>query len=222
MLRSLVAISALILLGAAAPPRNWSGTVTEATTGWTFGRPGAPLLTEYASLGCPTCARFSAASGATLLASVKAGKMRYSFQPFLIFPHDRAALVLARCVPAKRRLGFLKAVLAAQPQTRAKLAQADADDTMRERLFEAELAGPEAHAALIAAASGLVRLAGAHGVAPAAARTCLADTRHHAWVADADLASRLAGVTGTPTYEWNDARLPRDLTPEQLVARLPR
>jgi protein-disulfide isomerase len=215
-------VLASLLLGAAAPPRDWRATATESNSGWTFGRPGAPLLAEYASLGCPTCARFAEASGPAVLASVQAGRIRYSVRPFLIFPHDRAAYVLARCVPASRRLAYLKAVLAAQPQTRARLAEVDGDDDRRQRLFEAELAGPVAHSTLLAELSGLGDLAASHGLASAAARTCLADTAHHAWVTEADLNSRLSGVTSTPTYDWNGSRLPRALTPEQLAAKLPR
>lgn len=222
MRRSLLALLALILLGGATPARDWSASVTEDAAGWTFGRAGAPLLAEYASLGCPTCARFSAALGPRLTQAVRSGKLRYSFRPFLIFPQDRAAFVLARCIPTKRRLAFLKAVLAAQPDTRAKLAAADADDSARQRLFEAELAGPEVQAAALAEAGGLTALAAAHGLAAPAARTCLADPSHHAWLAEADMRSRLAKVTGTPTYEWAGARLPHSLTPEQLVERLPR
>jgi protein-disulfide isomerase len=223
MMRILLALLAGALLTGAAPPsRDWSRTATESAAGWTFGRPAAPLLSEYASLGCPTCARFATASEPALGKGLRTGKLRLAFRPFLIFPHDRAAFVLARCVPARGRLAYLKAVLVAQPQTRARLAEADHDDARRQRLYEAELAGPEAYAAAVAELGGLSDLAAAHGLAPAAARTCLADPAHHAWVTGADMASRMAGVTGTPTYEWQGARLPRDLTPEQLVARLPR
>jgi protein-disulfide isomerase len=218
----LLALFALFLLGAAAPPRDWSGTVAEASIGWTFGRPGAPLLAEYSSLGCPTCARYSADAGPTILAAVKSGKLRYSVRPFLIFPHDRAGFVLARCVPAGRRLAFLKAVLAAQPQTRAALAEADGDDARRQRLFEAELAGPATQAAAIAELGGLAELAARHGLTPAAARTCLANPAHHGWVTEADLASRLAGVSGTPTFIWAGMRLPSGTTPEELAVKLPR
>jgi hypothetical protein len=119
-------------------------------------------------------------------------------------------------------LNFIKAVLGAQPATRAKLTEIDGDDAVRQRLFEAELAGPEAHAAVLGPYAGLTDLAAAHGVRPAAAGTCLAGKAHHRWVSEADGAARLAGITGTPTYIWAGQRLGRELTPDALVARLAR
>jgi protein-disulfide isomerase len=223
MMRRLFAFLLLLALGAAAPApsRDWTRHVVESQAGWTFGKAGAPLLTEYASFGCPTCGRFAAASGPAIHAAVKAGKLRFAYRPFLIFPHDRAAAVLARCVPAPRRMGFIEAVLAAQSATRAKLA-ADADERMRKRLSDAEFEGPLPHAAVIAEAAGLLELTASHGLPAAAARACLADQKHHAWVVEADLEARVAGVAHTPTYKWKGAELPASLTPEQLVALLPR
>ncbi len=43
---------------------------------------------------------------------VKAGNLRFSWRPFLIFPQDRAAAVLTRCVAPSRRLAFIEAVMA--------------------------------------------------------------------------------------------------------------
>lgn len=208
---------ALFVLGA-APAKDWRENVVESADGWTFGRPGAPLLTEYASFGCPHCAHFAEATGDRIGLLVKAGKLRFSFRPYRIFPHDQAATVLARCVPAPRRLAFIEALMASQADTKARLAAADADDASRGRLYTAELAGPVPHAQAIAEITGLTALAAAHG---ADADRCLADARHHDWTATADLTARAAGVTGTPTYFWKEARLPRGLTPESLLATLP-
>ncbi len=221
-MRSLLALLLILLLGGAAPSKDWSRTASESAEGWTFGRPGAPLLAEYASFGCPTCGRFAAASGQAIAEAVKAGKLRLSFRPFLIFPHDRAATVLARCVPGPQRLGFIKAVLAAQPATKAKLGAIDGDDGLRRRLFEAELAGPEAQASVLGLLTGLSDLAVKHGLRPDAAGACLADKANHAWLTEADMSARMAGITGTPTYVLAGRKLPTELTPEQLVAHLPR
>lgn len=221
-MRSLFALLLLLLLGAAAPARDWRTHAAESEAGWTFGRPQAPLLVEYASFGCPHCGHFSAETGPAIAARVKAGSLRYAFRPFLIFPHDRAAAVLASCVPAARRLDFIKAVMAAQPATKAKLAQADASDSSREALFEAELKGPEVQAVLLGKVTGLAALAGQHGLAADKAEACLASPAQHRWVTGADLAARVAGVSGTPTYVWKGKTLVEDLTPEALVASLPR
>jgi protein-disulfide isomerase len=224
MMRRLFAFLLLFTLGAAAPApsRDWSRQVAESPAGWTFGKAGAPLLTEYASFGCPTCGRFAAASGPALTAAVKAGKLRFSYRPFLIFPQDRAASALTRCVPAPRRFAFIKALLAGQSDIKAKLAAADADESVRARLTAAEFEGPASHAVAIADAAGLLELAAAHGLGKVPASACLADEKQHRWVSEADLEARVAGVAHTPTYFWKGAELPASLTPEQLVALLPR
>ncbi|GAA4011003.1 hypothetical protein GCM10022280_05520 [Sphingomonas swuensis] len=222
MLRSLLALSLLVLLGAAAPPKDWRTTGVESVAGWTFGRPGAPLLSEYASFGCPHCALFSEGAGPTINARVKAGKLRLSWRPFLIFPHDRAAAVLARCVPAPRRLAFIEALMADQKGIKARLADGQRNDAIRQRLYEAELRGPEAEAAVIADVTGLDDLAVRHGLSGARASTCLASAANHSWVTNADLTARTAGVTSTPTFFLAGKAFPGKLTPEELVAALPR
>lgn len=222
MARSLLALALLLLLGAAAPARDWRSSVAESASGWTFGRPGAPLLVEYASFGCPHCGQFAAEAGAAIGEKVRKGALRLAFRPFLIFPHDRAATALVRCVPAARRFAFIEAVMAAQADTRARLLAADARDADRQRRFEAELAGPAAEAAVLADLGGLTGLASAYGLPAERARTCLSDAAVQAWVTEADLAGRVAGITNTPTFLLNGTRLPRDLTPETLVALLPR
>lgn len=222
MHRSLFALLCLLVLGAAAPARDWRKTVVESESGWTFGRPGAPLLAEYASFGCPHCGHFAADVGPAIDQAVKAGKIRLSFRPYLIFPHDRAASVLARCAAPARRLAFIKTLFAEQADTKSRLKAADADDAARGRLYEAELAGPERHASAIADVAGLINVAERHGLTRQQAESCLADAKQHEWVGNAHLAAQLAGITGTPTYVWKGARLPRTLTPEELTAQLPR
>lgn len=212
----------LVSTGASAQVGDWRTHAIESEAGWTFGKPGAPLLVEYASFGCPHCGEFSGEAGPAIADKVRSGKLRYAFRPFLIFPHDRAATVLARCVPAPKRFAFIKAVMTAQPATRAALAELDRSDQSRQALFEAELKGPEVQALLLGRATGLAALAAGHGLPAAAAEACLASTEQHVWAGNADLAGRVAGVTGTPTFLWKGQRLGKDLTPKALVAALPR
>jgi protein-disulfide isomerase len=223
----LLGLAALVTAPAAAKPAaavkatDYRANVMETSEGWTFGKPGAPLLTEYASFGCPHCGQFATATSARLDRLVKAGKLRFAFRPFLIFPHDRAAAVLARCVPPQRRLDFISAVLLGQANTKAKLAAADADEALRRRLYEAELAGPGPHTAAVGLLSGLGDLAAEHGLSPAKVGTCLVEQANHSWVTEADLTARLSGVTGTPTYYWKGSEVTLS-TPEALLALLPR
>ncbi len=220
----LLLLASLFLVGAAPAPaaRDWRTNVVESAEGWTFGKPGAPLLAEYASFGCPHCRQFAEGAGPRIEQLVKAGRLRLAFRPFLIFSHDRSATVLARCVPSRRRLAFIKAAFVAQADTRARMAAADADERVRGDLFTAELAGPIAHSRLVADVSGLDALAEAHGLSPAARERCLADEAHQSWATAADLAARVAGVTGTPTYFLDGHQIAKPLTPEELVSKLPR
>jgi protein-disulfide isomerase len=80
---------------------------------------------------------------------VKAGKLRFSWRPFLIFPQDRAGAVLTRCVAPRRRLAFIEGADGAAEAIKAALAAAD-DEKRPRRLYEAELAGPVTHAGAIA------------------------------------------------------------------------
>jgi protein-disulfide isomerase len=209
----------------AAPPKPKATTAgpllaTESAEGWTFGKAGAPLLAEYASFGCPHCGQFAAAMTGRVDRLVKAGTLRFSWRPFLIFPQDRAAAVLTRCVAPTRRLAFIEAVMANQTAIREALRAADADEGVRSRLYEAELAGPVTYAGEIAKAAGLLALAQQHGLSARQAEGCLASPANHAWVTNADQTARLKGVTGTPTFTWKGERIPTG-TPDELLALLP-
>lgn len=193
---------------------------TESAEGWTFGKAGAPLLAEYASYGCPHCGQFAAATTSRVDRLIKAGTLRFSWRPFLIFPQDRAAAVLTRCVTPSRRLAFIEAVMADQAAIKAALKAADDDEATRSRLYQAELAGPVSHAGEIAKVSGLLALAQKHGLNTMQAGTCLANGSHHEWVTSADMTARLNGVTGTPTFVWKGTRIPTG-TPDELLALLP-
>ena len=75
MTRLLLLLASVALVGAAPAPRDWRTNAVESPAGWTFGKPGAPLLVEYGSLGCPHCAHFAAETGSRIDGLVKAGKL---------------------------------------------------------------------------------------------------------------------------------------------------
>ncbi|NJC05299.1 protein-disulfide isomerase [Sphingomonas kaistensis] len=225
-MKALLAGLALLLAGpvAAAPAKPAAKmspvTVIETGEGWTFGKAGAPLLAEYASYGCPHCGQFAGAIFPRVDGLVKAGKLRFAWRPFLIFPQDRATAVLTRCVAPARRLAFIEAVMAQQTEIKAALKAADDDETSRAALYEAELAGPISHAGALAKAAGLLPLAQKHGLTTMQASACLSNAAHHQWVTNADMTARLNGVTGTPTFMWKGAKIPTG-TPDDLLAMLP-
>ena len=213
-------IAATPLMSPAAVP---SVPARETVEGWSFGKPAAPRhLIEYSSFGCGHCGLFAREAGPAIAAAVRAGRLRFDLRPFLIFPQDRPAAVLARCVAPARRFAFYEAVMADQDRIKAALRVADADDVARGRLFDAELRGPEAYAVAVARVTKLDAIAAAHGLSPTATTACLGDKAHHAWVDGADLEARAAGVTGTPTFALGGRRFPPNLTPAQLTAALAR
>ena len=219
-------LAGLAIAVAAAPSAAASAAtdhrkaVVESTGGWTFGKGGAPLLAEYASYGCPHCREFFVAMTPRVDGLVKAGKLRFAWRPFLIFPHDRASAVLTRCVAPARRLAFIEALMAQQAEIKAALKAADDDETSRAALYEAELAGPVSYAGAVAKAAGLLPIAQKHGLSTMQASACLSSASNHAWVTNADMTARLNGVTGTPTFTWKGARIPTG-TPDSLLALLP-
>lgn len=226
-MRMMLGLLASLALVAAAPTAatpasaNHNIAVVESAEGWTFGKAGAPLLAEYASFGCPRCGQFAAATGERVNTLVTAGKLRFAWRPFLIFPQDRAAAVLTRCVAPGRRLAFIEALMAQQTAVQAALDAADTDEATRASLYAAELAGPITHATEIAKVTGLLALARTHGLPAMQAGACLSSAANHAWVTNADLSARVNGVTGTPTFFWKGARIPTG-TPAELLALLPR
>ena len=219
----LAALALLFATSAAAAPAapDHRLSVIESAEGWTFGKANAPLLAEYASYGCPHCGQFAAATTERIDRLVRAGKLRFAWRPFLIFPQDRAAAVLTRCIAAPRRLDFIKALMAQQSAIQASLQAADRDERLRSALFEAELRGPVDHSAAIAKAAGLLPLAESFGLMRPQANACLSSAANHDWVTEADMAARLGGITGTPTYSWKGNRLARTITPDELLALLP-
>lgn len=222
MLKSAFApLLAAILL--ASPAAAQPVPARESPEGWSFGKPVAPRqLIEYSSFGCGHCGLFAREAGPAIAAAVRAGRLRFDLRPFLIFPQDRPAAVLARCVAPARRFAFYEAVMADQDRIKSMLAAADADDTARGRLYAAELKGPEAHADAVARTVGLDRIAVAHGLASTKIAACLGNAVHHAWVDEADLKARAAGITGTPTFVLGGRRLPAGLIPATLKAALAR
>jgi protein-disulfide isomerase len=133
----------------------------------------------------------------------------------------RTAAVLTRCVAPRRRLAFIETLMAQQDAIRAALKAADADETQRAALYEAELAGPVSYANRIAKVAGLTTLARTFGLTDMAASACLSSAANHEWVTNADMTARMNGVSGTPTFFWKGDKLPAG-TPERLLALLPK
>ncbi len=195
----------LLLAGAAAaaqpqPARNWTQAVVSTPVGWRVGNPQAKIkLVEYGSLNCPHCAHYSEFATAPIMAAVKAGRASFEYRPFLIFPHDIAATLIARCVPGGRRFGFIESYYRATGGFTDKLRAAD----------PASLKGAntaETNRKLVAA-SGMAPLAVRFGLTPVAVNRCVSDAAGTAWLQDAYSKAKQAGVTGTPTFLINGKKV---------------
>ena len=212
-------VGAALTLTAAAP-RDWSHSVIDTATGWRAGQAGAPLkLVEYASLNCPHCAHFSQAADERIMAQVKTGRVSFEYRPYLIFPHDVAATLVARCVPPSRRFAFTRDYYRNTGAMTERLRGAMADGAQRAALDAAREKGMGAFNQKVLAITGMGTLAARHGLGAAAANRCVADPAGLRWLQKAQGAAKAAGISGTPTYRLNgqplDAR-----SPEQLLAAL--
>ena len=99
-------LTAILLLAAAAAPAKVAATpiFAETPTGWRMGKATARAkLVEYGSLNCSHCANFSGFASGPIAAAVRAGRASFEFRPYLIFPHDVAATLIALMkAPASR------------------------------------------------------------------------------------------------------------------------
>lgn len=108
-----VLLAAVALLGLAltscstvSQPRNkWAEVITEtAEGGHLIGNPEAKVkLVEFASMTCPHCAAFDAASRDALLNRyIKSGRVSFEFRNYVRDPFDIVASLVARCGDARQ------------------------------------------------------------------------------------------------------------------------
>lgn len=206
MIKALVAFALAGLAGAAAsePHLVLVGPAEAPTT-----------LVEYGSLHCPHCAHFAEQGLPEIARRVRAGSLRFEFRPFLIFPQDIPATLIARCVPAPRRLAFIEDYYrnsaAVTEKVRASASQLNA---VKEQ-------GVSALNKRVVAVGGMKPIAARHGLTGAAVDRCVTDPRTMAWLESAQASAQAAGVTGTPTFEVNGERV-RLATADELRAALDR
>lgn len=218
-MRSIILAAAALSLTAAAP-RDWSKTVTSTAVGWRAGNPAAGAkLVEYGSPNCSHCAHFAEATDAQIMAKVKTGKVSFEYRPYMIFPHDVAAALIARCVPLQRRFAFVHDYYGNSAAITDRLRKAMADSTQDAALKAASEKGMGAFNQKIVAVTGMGTLAARYGLTPAVTNRCVADTAGLDWLQKAQTAAKSAGIKGTPTYELNGRRLSIG-SPEELLAAL--
>lgn len=174
---------------------------TASPEGFQVGSKDAPTtLVEYGSLHCPHCAQFAEQGMPEIRKRVRAGQLRFEFRPFLIFPQDVPATLIARCVPPARRLGFVEDYYrnsaAVTQRVRAAAGELNA---MREQ-------GLPALNRKVVAVGQMKAIAARHGLSYTAVDQCVSYPGNMKRLEAAQELARKAGVNGTPTFEVNGER----------------
>lgn len=199
MIRHLLLLLAVLGLTAAAPARrDWTQVVNRTPAGtYVLGNPAAPVkLTEYVSLTCPHCAAFLAQSAPTLRAQwVRSGSVSIEVHNEIRDGLDLAAVLVARCA-GTHFFAVADAMYASQPEWYARGAEFQQTNAQRLEMYPAigrlrEYAG----------GAGLIDLARAHGLSPAAADACFANEADMNRVLD--LVQHDAQVQATPSFAIN-------------------
>ena len=190
-----------------APPdgQAWTEVVNVSEfDGYVLGNPDAPIkVVEYASHTCPACAAF-AQNGATPLKEeyVSTGVVSYELRNYVFNIFDLTIAALARCGAdesfhplADQAWQNFGQVQQGIQQGQQRIAQmGDVPDAQR--------------FVVIADATGLLDFFAARGISRDQAATCLSDVDAVMAIGErSDQQTEELGVTGTPTFFVNGARV---------------
>ncbi|MFC4256074.1 thioredoxin domain-containing protein [Altererythrobacter xixiisoli] len=182
----------------------WTDKVTVSPeNGFVLGNPDAPVkLVEYASHTCSHCAQFSNEAHEPLAKYVDTGVVSYELRNLFLNPYDLVIARLVRCAPPE----------AAHPlsvQVWADLEQIFAGfNANQAALQQASTLPPAQRLQAMGEASGLVDFFAARGISRDQAMQCLADQpKAEALVQASQKQATDLGVTGTPTFFLNGARV---------------
>ncbi|MGZ8346275.1 MAG: DsbA family protein [Allosphingosinicella sp.] len=190
---------------AAQAPRDWTRTVVPTSEGgFRMGNPNAPVkVVEYLSLTCPHCADF-ARDGTPLLIRnyVRRGRVSLEYRNYVLNGIDMTASLVARCGGAASFFPIAERLFATQDQWTGRIR--NLDQTQRTQLMS--LTAGE-RMVRIAEIGGLTAMAAQHGVPAAQTRRCLVDEAGLNRLGEMAQAASTLGVTGTPTFFINGARV---------------
>ena len=182
-------------------------TVTEYD-GYLKGNPDAPLkLVEYASLTCPTCARFAIDGDNALTENyINTGVVSFELRNQIHGPHDLALATLVRCGSPEAVHPLSKQVFQNQQQVLQGVFDNGAAIEQSLNL------PPERRMVQLAQVAGFYDFFAARGISEDQARTCLADPEAYETIAENSTAqSEEFNVTGTPTFFLNGNRVDANL-----------
>lgn len=185
---------------------DWTQVFAETPEGgFVMGNPNAPVkLLEYASLTCPHCAQFSAEATAPLEEKyIKSGRVSWEYRPFMIFPTDPGAFLLARCQGPAPFFLLTDQLYADQEKWIGKLQQLP-----QEQLAQIQGLQPQPRISALVKAAGLDEFFRLRGLPEAKVASCLSDQKA------LDRLSEITGrgqsefgVTGTPSFFINGTKI---------------
>ena len=180
---------------------EWRDTVTVTDMdGYMIGNPDAPIkLVEYASLTCPTCARFAAEGMEPLISEyVNSGRVSFELRNQIHGPHDLALATMVRCTADEAFVPLSDQIFANQQQVLAPIFENQAAVEQSLNL------PPEQRLVRLAEVGGFYDFFAARGLSEDQARECLADEQAYTTIADNSTSqSEELNITGTPTFLIN-------------------
>ena len=196
------AVLSLTPAAAAAPPaRDWSRTVVATPEGgFRMGNPKARVkLIEYGSLTCPHCRHFAETSGTALVSKyVRTGKVSYEYRNMVLNGIDVAATLVARCGGPRSFFPMVSQLYATQTTWVGRL-----NGLSEAQKQEIAALPDDQRLSRIAELGGFLQLGAKHGIAPAAAKRCLADKAAFDRLGKIYEGANALGVEGTPTFFVN-------------------
>lgn len=190
----------------AAPAQvDWARTVAVTPEGgFRMGNPAAKVkLIEYGSLTCGHCATFAKEGMESLVGTyVRSGKVSYEYRNFVLNGLDVAATLVARCGGPGRFFPVADALYSTQDQWKGRVRDlTDAQKQALNALPENQRLGR------LADLAGIPQIAARHGIAPAQAKSCLADRAAFDRLGTMNEAATALGVLGTPTFFLNGGNI---------------
>ncbi len=201
---------------AIAPPQggDWTKMVTQTPEGgFRMGNPNADVkLVEFASMTCPTCARFAAEGDEPLIQNyVKTGRVSFEIRNHLRDGLDMAMSLIARCGGPERFFPLTDALFKSQKELFARVQAAPPEQQ------QAAAQSPQSLGQL----AGLQQWAAQRGLPSAKSGACLASQQEAERLVQmaTDTQTQYPEFQGTPTFVINgelvkDAAVWEDLEPK--------
>lgn len=198
--------------------QSWSEVVEQTPEGgYRMGNPQAPVqLIEFASLTCPHCADFAAASSEDLQQQfVDTGRVSYELRNFVMNPLDLTMAMLVRCGSPESFFALTEQTFANQMDILNTWSQ-----TNEAQLMQAANQPPQTRYRAMAEIAGLTDFFAARGISEDQARSCLAEAETaENLVQMTERQSNEFDITGTPAFLINGNKIEGNTWPD-VRARL--